>query len=270
MYRFICISNPRWAVILLAVVGLLGAVLAPVAAQVQVDSAFSDTLIHDFSYPEVTFGATGEYVGYLDFMQPPDGLDEATATRLALDGGSNDLVQPDWFYAGGGNAFELGVPVSFIIFFEPGDYQIAASYYVPNQGSEEIMGPLPLTVTSAATPAVDSAAATTSATTTAPPAAVTLEMTDELQYIVGPDPVPPGPQLWKLTNTGTVHSHHVVMSAIPDGITAEEIVTDIAVPLPGTPPATEPLFAQFTGVGYAALQSGGQTTWVEFDLAPGS
>ncbi len=60
------------------------------------------------------------------------------------------------------------------------------------------------------------------------------------------------------------------MSAIPDGISAEEIVTDVAALFSGTLPATEPLFTQFTGVGYAALQSGGQTTWVEFDLAPGS
>ena len=36
----------------------------------------------------------------------------------------------------------------------------------------------------------------------------------------------------------------------------------------GTPPAGEPLMAQFTWVGYAALQSGGTTTWAEFDLEP--
>ncbi len=150
MFKLVCISNLRWAVILLAVVGLLGTGIAPSAAQDQVDSAFSDALIRDLGYPEititvgpdgvdapdtlasgyyvVTFGATGEYTGYLDFMQPPVGLDEATATRLALDAGSNDLAQPDWVYVGGSNTFELGVPVSFIIFFEPGEYQIAASY----------------------------------------------------------------------------------------------------------------------------------------------
>jgi hypothetical protein len=38
----------------------------------------------------------------------------------------------------------------------------------------------------------------------------------------------------------------------------------------GTPPADDSVFAQFVFVGYAALQSGGQTTWVEFDLAPGT
>jgi hypothetical protein len=36
----------------------------------------------------------------------------------------------------------------------------------------------------------------------------------------------------------------------------------------GTPPAGEPLMAQVAWVGYAALQSGGQTTWAEFDLDP--
>jgi hypothetical protein len=38
----------------------------------------------------------------------------------------------------------------------------------------------------------------------------------------------------------------------------------------GTPPAGEPLMAQVAWVGYAALQSGSQTTWVEFDLDPAS
>ncbi len=54
---------------------------------------------------------------------------------------------------------------------------------------------VPLTVTAAATPAVDSAVAATRVTASAPSATVTLEMTDDLRYIVGPDPVPAGPQL---------------------------------------------------------------------------
>lgn len=38
----------------------------------------------------------------------------------------------------------------------------------------------------------------------------------------------------------------------------------------GTPPASEPLLAQMVGVAYAALQSGGQTTWNSWDLDPGT
>jgi hypothetical protein len=118
---------------------------------------------------------------------------------------------------------------------------------------------VPLTVTAAASPAAD-----------APPATVTLEETDDLRYVVGPDPVPAGPQLWQIANTGEQHAHHAVFFRIPDGITAEEIVADLTALFSGTPPAGPPLIAQFVHVGYAALQSGGQTTWIELDLTPGT
>ena len=67
----------------------------------------------------------------------------------------------------------------------------------------------PLTVTAAgATPVTDTALS--------PPApGVVLEMTDDLEYIVTPDPVPAGPQIWEFTNTGTHSAHHVVMFRVP-------------------------------------------------------
>jgi len=95
-------------------------------------------------------------------------------------------------------------------------------------------------------------------------------MTDDLTYIVTPDPVPTGPQLWEVTNTGTHHSHHVILNRIPDDVTAADIVADFGSLFSGTPPAGEPLVAQFTYVGYVALQSGGYTTWNAFNLAPGT
>jgi hypothetical protein len=95
-------------------------------------------------------------------------------------------------------------------------------------------------------------------------------MTDDLRYIVSPDPVPAGPQLWEITNTGTEHSHHVVMYGVPEGTTADAIIADFAVLMSGTPPAGEPLIFSFTGTAYAALQSGGHTTWNMLDLDPGS
>ena len=95
-------------------------------------------------------------------------------------------------------------------------------------------------------------------------------MTDSLSYLVAPDPMPTGPQLWEVTNTGAIHAHHVVMNRIPEGVTADEIVADFTSLFSGTPPAGEPLVAQFTYVGYAALQSGGTSTWQEYDLDPGT
>ena len=119
---------------------------------------------------------------------------------------------------------------------------------------------VPLTVTESA--ATDAAVE--------PVASVTLEMTDDLAYVVSPDPVPAGPQVWKLANTGSHHAHHMVMVHIPDGVTADQIVSEFTSMMMGTPTAEPPLMAQFAWVAYAALQSGGQTTWAEFDLLPGN
>ncbi|MEA2512589.1 MAG: hypothetical protein QOJ59_2076 [Thermomicrobiales bacterium] len=110
----------------------------------------------------------------------------------------------------------------------------------------------------------------TAAATDEPLATVTLEETDELRYLLSPDPVPAGPQIWKIANTGMHHAHHMVMVRIPDGVTADQIVAEFHTMMSGTPSAEPGLFAQFTWVAYAALQSGGQTTWAEFDLKPGT
>jgi hypothetical protein len=277
----------------LALICLMG-VTAPAAAQQQIDSSFSDTIIPTLGYPEVEisvgpegvtapstlaagtylirFSSASGYSGYLNFMQPPAGLSEEEATQLALAAASEDLVQQGWVYAGGNNTFEDNVPVTFLIDLAPGEYRVAASYYLPNQGSEEIMELLPLTVTAAGTPGASPVVSPAASPVAGnePPATVTLEMTDELRYIVSPDPVPSGPQIWKLTNSGVAMSHHTVMVRIPDTVTADQIVAEFNALMSGTPPASESVMAQFTFVGYAALQSGGQTTWVEFDLDPGT
>ncbi len=99
---------------------------------------------------------------------------------------------------------------------------------------------------------------------------MTLEESDSLQYTVSGDTVPSGPQVWKIDNTGEMHAHHAVFWRIPDGVTADDIVAEFSSMMSGTPPAGPPLISQFVHVGYAALQSGGQTTWIELDLTPGS
>jgi hypothetical protein len=267
----------------LPVLAMLAVTPALASAQAEIDSAFSDILIRELTYPEVTVEVGPEGVvapaelpaglhlitlvprerpiAYVNIMQPPPGLSEEEATQLAFDAAANDIVQPDWVYLGGTNNFNLGESVSFLIDLPPGEFQWAGSSYSEG-GEDEIMHLTPLTVTAAdATPAADPALA-------APEAGVVLEMTDDLDYIVTPDPVPAGPQIWELTNTGMHSAHHVVMFRVPDGTTSEQIVGEFSSMMSGTPPAGEPLMAQFTGVAYAALQSGGQTTWAEFDLDP--
>ncbi|MDF3018196.1 MAG: hypothetical protein K0R44_3421 [Thermomicrobiales bacterium] len=268
---------------LVPVLAMLAVTPVLASAQAEIDPAFSDTLIRDLGYPEVTINVSPEgvsapetlpagrhlitlvapegLVGYVNIMQPPTGLSEKETTRLALDAAANDLVQPDWVYLGGTNTPNPGQNASFVIDLQPGEFQWAASTYSEG-GADEIMHLSPLTVTAAgATPVTDTALS--------PPApGVVLEMTDDLEYLVTPDPVPKGPQIWEFTNTGMHSAHHVVMFRVPDGTTSKQIMTEFSAMMSGTPPAGEPVMARVAWVGYAALQSGGQTTWAEFDLEP--
>ena len=271
---------------LAALLALTANGIGTVAAQ-QIDSAFSDTLIHGYGYPEltvtvgpdgveapaelpagyhvVTLEAADDFIGYVDIVEVPAGLSQEELEEQALAAGAGDVPQPGWTYVGGTNTPGIGETASFIIDLQPGDYHWAASYYPAEEdlpeGEEfvEVMRVVPFTV-------VDSGA--TPAAMAEPPATVTLEETDDLRYLVSPDPVPAGPQLWKIANTGTHHAHHVVMMRVPEGTTAEQIIGEFGAMMGGTPPAGESVMAEAAWVGYAALQSGGQTTWAEFDLEP--
>jgi hypothetical protein len=268
---------------------LFAASAASIAAQ-DMDVAFGDVKLRELGYPVVKihvgpdgveapstleagyylieFSSEGKYSGYMDIMVPPAGLSHEDATEQALMAARDDLVQPGWQYLGGANTFVEGEPVVFAIHLDPGEYQIAASYYLMEEGAEEIMTLVPLTVTAPATPVAATQASPVAAG--APQADVTLEMTDDLQYIVSPDPVPAGPRIWQITNTGETQSHHVVMTRVPDGTTADDIVAEFHGMMAGTPPSEGGVVAQLTYVAYAALESGGATTWYAFDLDPGT
>ncbi len=206
--------------------------------------------------------ANGDYSAYMDIVQPPSGLGQAEEEQQMLMAGRNDLPQPGWTYFGGTNTFAADVPSSFLIELKEGDYKIAASYYAFEEGSEETMRLVPLTV---------SADASTPATAmTAPDEDVVVQMTDDLQYIVTPETVPAGSQLWKFENTGTERSHHLVIFQVPDGTTRDDIIADFHGMMTGTPPAGNSVVVQMVGSGYAAMQSPGTTTWTMFDYEPGT
>ena len=244
----------------------------------------SDTLLRELGLPEVEVNASKEgstapdsleagyylvtlsadepLVGYLNIVQYPADLDQATAGEQALLAGNGDMPQAGWTYVGGTNTPDPGETASFAIYLQPGNYHWAVSAYsVEQNGADERMEVLPLSVTEGE--AASPAAAEISAT-------VTLEATDDLQYIVTPDPVPAGPWIWKFENAGEHQAHHFVMGGVPEGTTAGDIIGEFNAMMSGTPIAGEPIFAQMTPVGYAALQSGGQTTWVELDMEPGT
>lgn len=263
-------------------VGLSGWVGGALAQDDRVDSAFSSEIMSTLGYPAmsvdvgpdgvnapaivdagmhlVTLSSPDPYVAYLDIVKTPEGLGEKVLVAQALEAGRNDMPQEGWTYLGGTNTDNPGGAVTFLIDLEPGQYHLAASYYEPNADSEA-MSVVPLTVTgSDATPA----------TSMEPPATVNLEETDDLTYILTPESLNSGPQLWKIENTGAEMAHHVVMVRVPEGVTAPEIVSEFNGMMAGTPPAGDSIFAQAIWVGYAALQSGGQAVWSEFDLDPGT
>ncbi|MGB3306486.1 MAG: hypothetical protein WBA63_09905 [Thermomicrobiales bacterium] len=221
----------------------------------------------------VTLSASDDWIAYVDFMIPPAGLDEKTATEQALAAGSQDLVNPDWWYGGGSNLGAPGVPVSFLIDLKPGAYQVAASYYSFDRSVEEVMQLSPLTVTAPGTtgsPQATPVAAGAATPVVEPQADVVVTETDELRYELSSTTIPAGPQVWKITNAGEHHAHHAVIMRVPDGTTADAIIAGFEPVLQGTPPAADSPVAQMTWVGYAALQSGGATTWTGFDFEPGT
>jgi len=219
-----------------------------------------DTLEAGFYY--VTLSAeVAEQVAYMNIVIPPAGLTDDEVNAQLLEAGNGDVVRHGWNFIGGTNTPDPGKTASFVLELKEGEYLIGASYYsVEAHGADEVMLTSPLTVTPRVSDEVQ----------TAPEATVKVEMTDELRYIVTPDPIAAGPQVWEITNTGVHHSHHVVMVGVPEGTTAEQIISEAQSMFAGTPAAGPGLFAQFTPGGYAALQSGGNTTWVEFDLTPGT
>jgi hypothetical protein len=253
-----------------------------VARAQDIDASFSDEVIRTFGLPEiaievspdgvtapesvpagfhlVTLSAAEPYVGYVNVVQYPAELDEATATEQMLAAGAGDMPQEGWTYFGGSNTGNVGEPVSFAINLAPGEYHWGVSYYTSeSNGADEVVTLVPFTVTE------DDAAVTEE-----PASTVLLEETDDLQYIVTPEIVPAGPQVWKIANVGSHHVHHVVMVRVPEDTTTQKIVAEFNGLFAGTPPATDSLVMQMTWVGYAAIQSGGQTTWSEFDLEPGT
>jgi hypothetical protein len=256
---------------------------SPIAAQ-GIDPAFSDTIISEYGYPtiEIEVGPSGieapesleagfyhvtleaeeaDDLAYLNFVQPPDGLDHDTMVAQMLEAGGGDVVREGWVFAGGSNTPAAGEAATFVIELKEGEYQVAASYYTEGlNGEDEVMLMEPLTVNPAVNDAIYEA----------PEATVVLEQTDDLQYIVTPGEVPAGPQVWEIANTGEHHSHHVVMVGVPDGTTADQIVSEFSAMMGGTPTPSPSIWEQAVWTGYAALQSGGQTTWAEFDLEPGT
>ena len=84
------------------------------------------------------------------------------------------------------------------------------------------------------------------------------------------DPIPSGMGIWEITNSGE-QPHEVALVKGPDGVTLEQVLAVSEADMSGgTPPADSPSADDFEPFGNTVAISGGQTTWVPFDLEPGT
>lgn len=209
----------------------------------------------------------GPNLAGLTLLQPPAGMPESEIVANIPAAISEDVALPGWVYAGGVEAMEPGEPESFVVDLQPGEYRLAAAWR-----DAEAMDAAPSISSAVLTVARPASGpeATAAAREGAPEAAVRLEMTDDLAYLVAPSPLPAGPQVWEIANTGTLQAHHAVMMRVPDGTTAEQIVEEAGAMMTGAAPSPDGVMAQAAPAGYAGMQTGGITTWAEFDLEPGT
>ncbi len=103
-----------------------------------------------------------------------------------------------------------------------------------------------------------------------PAADVEIQLQD-FAFVGLPETLTPGRKVWKITNNGPQH-HLVDVSAVPAGTTMDQVMAVFDFFMTGTPTAgTEELAnAELPTAGGMEVQSAGQTTWVEIDLAPGT
>lgn len=273
MKRFLSLAGA----LLLGLIAI-GPGLRLASAQIdQIQPAFSNTEIGTYGLPTLeanggmsgfTFSATEAVAGklhvvlsaeegsavYLDFMQVPDGLDEATATEQALLMARDDVPSEGWIYGGGSFAVG-GESVEFIVDLIPGAWTLAASYMpdTENAGDEEIMTLTPFTVHDATPVAAGD-----------PQADVTLELQD-VAFGLSSATVPTGPQIWHVTNTGE-QPRQMVLFKTPRAFSSEDFANFFATAESGTPSAE---FLEMIWVGYTAVASPGYGTWLELDLEPG-
>lgn len=274
-------TRARLGVLAGALLGISGGA-APVARAQggpSVAPAFSDEILSTLGLPEitltqsedgtveglpdelsagaylVTIASDGDFATYINFVQPPAGLSPEEATAQMLETAAMDVPHEGWVYGGGSYAVRGSSP-SFGINLEPGQWQIAISRLVEEQG-EEIMQLFPLTVLG------DSAIATPAYSGI--PSNLILELRDVefggLLY-----PVQAGPAIWQVTNIGT-QPRQVVFWLGPYQITAQEFQEVMEGLMTGQPGTASFDIADLAWVGYAAILSPGQRVWLELNLA---
>ena len=266
-------SKVRLSLFAVVILTLLG--IVPATAQ-DVDISFSSEKIDSYGYPElhVTFDGrdfdvpteveAGYHVvvldpnegfsAYVDFMQPPAGLDRDEAVETALRAAAWDEVEEGWTFGGGSYAFQDKI-TRFIVRLDPGEWQIAASWQLDEDGADETMELYPLNVTDRGVGVAEEMA---------PAPDVVMELND-VAFGGLDQSIPAGPTLFEVANVGE-KPRQMVLFRTDRALTSDDFGEWFGAMETGTPPA-DPF--EMTWVGYAALTSPGYSTWIELDLAPG-
>ncbi|MCC7025018.1 MAG: hypothetical protein IT338_19460 [Thermomicrobiales bacterium] len=173
---------------------------------------------------------------------------------------ATEAAAPGWIYQAtwaGGVIVPPGQTLQAVVDLPPG------SWLLINDTPGSAQSPRPLAVTG------EAAASPTAA---ANPPAADVDVTLQEYAFLGLDrPIPAGPHIWKLTNSGK-QPHVMLLFKGPAGITMDEFRALLQLPAQGTPPPSVPYTASdfdFVQPG-AALLSAGQTMWLALDLPPGT
>jgi hypothetical protein len=197
----------------------------------------------------------------IELYQPPEGMTAADVIT-ELEAAQTEEGAPDIFFemvAGGGVVTEPGTTNDAIVTLTPGEWIFNLFAIDPAGEGEDSNSGKVVNVTGELGSLTDPEAAVT---------VTLLEMAIEL-----PDTVAPGPQIWKVENTGAF-PHFLVIESYPEPVTAEQVqaTLDMFFGIPGTPAATPivPLDPeQFVTHLDTPIFSTGQANWYEVDLAPG-
>jgi hypothetical protein len=195
----------------------------------------------------------------LDFYMAPAGTTDADAMAFYGQAVAVESAMPDLFYKvtipGGVSAPANGTGEA-IIDLKPGDGKWYAGIQIVNTNGPGTGQAQALELTG------------TMPTLTDPTAAVTATLSD-LKIDI-PDTVGTGPQIWKVTNAGSMP--HFLAISLGDGSLTQENVQALFGSFIGTPiPAGATPVSQTAMTDFADFEvlSPGQSMWVEVDLQPG-
>jgi len=224
----------------------------------------------------VNFTNNSSAVGYLEFMQLPDGLSVDDMTTL-LSGGTpvpdpgademaspepqEDLTQgpPSWYYTtylAGGAGAAPGAALTFVI-----DLQ-AGNYVVWGEDPSAPQALVPLNVTDSGTPSAGAA----------PEADVVIQeqATDSgFAFGIG-NQFTAGTQIVQIDNA-TDQPHFVEIDTVPDGTTLDAVQALLQSEMGGGTPVSGGISSSdIQSYYFAGTQSGGTTQWHEVDFQPGT